>query len=374
MSEICTYYHRVLTDRMLETDRVEFLANCDYVGDRRIVSLVSGERLEVPDRCRIVDARYLSPTIPADTPPPFEVGDDVRVVPVNALARLEDAPSQYVVVGSGKTATDAIVWLLGRGVDPDAICWVRPRDPWMLNRAVVQPDPAVYQGMVADLMQAAAAATSLDEVFLRLEEAGVMLRIDPSVTPTMAKAPTLGTWELDLLRTVEQRRTAGPHPARGPRTRHPRPGLGGDRTRRARRPLCGVRPAEPSAGPDLAADGDHGAADPRRVPVLRGRPRRLRRGDPCGRRGEEPALPAVAVRQHPGRLGRHERARHPGLAVVRAEPDIKAWADSVALNPARLPPEDDRSAELTDALAASRAQLAPGLARLAELGGVDSPR
>ena len=30
-------------------------------------------------------------------------------------------PSQYVVVGSGKTATDAIVWLLGRGVDPDAI-------------------------------------------------------------------------------------------------------------------------------------------------------------------------------------------------------------------------------------------------------------
>ena len=30
-----------------------------------------------------------------------------------------------------------------------------------------------------------------------------MLRIDPSVTPTMAKAPTLGTWELDLLRSIE---------------------------------------------------------------------------------------------------------------------------------------------------------------------------
>ena len=30
-----------------------------------------------------------------------------------------------------------------------------------------------------------------------------MLRIDRSVTPTMAKAPTLGTWELDLLRTIE---------------------------------------------------------------------------------------------------------------------------------------------------------------------------
>ena len=30
-----------------------------------------------------------------------------------------------------------------------------------------------------------------------------MLRIDPSVTPTMAKAPTLGEWELELLRSIE---------------------------------------------------------------------------------------------------------------------------------------------------------------------------
>ena len=93
------------------------------------------------------------PRIPAETPPRFAVGDGVRVIPVNDLVGLEDAPSQYVVVGSGKTATDACVWLLGRGVDPDAICWVRPRDPWMLNRALIQPDPAIYLGMVADLME-----------------------------------------------------------------------------------------------------------------------------------------------------------------------------------------------------------------------------
>ena len=46
-------------------------------------------------------------------------------------------------------------------------------------------------------------AATLDEVFLRLEERGVMLRIDRTVTPTMAKAPTLATWELDQLRTLE---------------------------------------------------------------------------------------------------------------------------------------------------------------------------
>ena len=115
-------------------------------------------------------------------------------------------------MGSGKTATDACIWLLARGVDPDAICWVRPRDPWMLNRALIQPDPVIYLGMVADMMQAAGAAESLPDLFLRLEDAGIMLRIDRSVTPTMAKAPTLGTWELELLRSIEQRRAPGPHP------------------------------------------------------------------------------------------------------------------------------------------------------------------
>jgi hypothetical protein len=53
----------------------------------------------VPEHCRIVDARYLAPDIPAETPPPFEVGDGARVVPVGELVSVDDAPSQYVVVG-----------------------------------------------------------------------------------------------------------------------------------------------------------------------------------------------------------------------------------------------------------------------------------
>ena len=125
------------------------------------------------------------------------------MVAVNDLVALDHAPSQYVVVGSGKTATDACIWLLERGVDPDAICWVRPRDPWMLNRAVVQPNPAIFIGMAADVLEIAAGAASPDDMFLGMEEAGVMLRIDRSVTPTMAKTPTLAVWELEQLRTIE---------------------------------------------------------------------------------------------------------------------------------------------------------------------------
>src|SRR5205085_9865633 len=117
--------------------------------------------------------------------------DDARVVPVNELARLAEAPSQYVVVGSGKTATDACIWLLARGVDPGAICWVRPRDPWMLDRAVVQPDPVVFLGMAADVMEAASGARSLDDLFLRMEAAGIMPRVDSSAMPPQAKSTTL---------------------------------------------------------------------------------------------------------------------------------------------------------------------------------------
>ena len=152
---------------------------------------------------RVVDARYLAPSIPAEKPPPFAVAADAHVLPVNDLARLEEAPSQYVIVGSGKTATDACIWLLARGVDPDAICWVRPRDPWMLNRAVVQPDPAIFLGMGADTMQAARHATSLDDLFLRLEDAGIMLRIDRSGHPDHGQGADPREWELEQLRTLE---------------------------------------------------------------------------------------------------------------------------------------------------------------------------
>ncbi|UUZ61489.1 NAD(P)-binding protein [Nocardioides sp. B-3] len=201
-SEITAYYARML-DRMVTSGRVEFFANCDYVGDRTFVSRISGERFEVPSSCRIVNAHHLAPSIPAEKPAPFGIGDGARVLPVNDLARLREAPSQYVVTGSGKTATDACIWLLARGVDPGAICWVRPRDPWMMNRAKVQPDPAIFLSMAADVMQAGASAASPEDFFLRLEEADVMLRIDRSVMPTMAKAPTLATRELEQLRTLE---------------------------------------------------------------------------------------------------------------------------------------------------------------------------
>ena len=99
---ICAYYDDVLTNRLLGSGRVDFYAGCDYRRDRTVVSLVSGEQYEVPEHCRVVDARYLSPDIPAVTPPRFGVAEGARVIPVNDLVRVGGDPEPVRGRGVGQ--------------------------------------------------------------------------------------------------------------------------------------------------------------------------------------------------------------------------------------------------------------------------------
>ena len=368
--EICAYYARVLRERMLASGKVSFFPSCDYTGDGRFVSRISGQQHEVRVRKRVVDARYLSPQIPATTPPPFRVADGVHVVAVGELVKLGSAPSQWVIVGSGKTATDACIWLLDNGVDPDAICWVRPRDPWMLNRAVVQPNPAVFMGMAADTVEAAAQATSPDDLFLRLEKAGVMLRIDPSVTPTMAKAPTLAQWELDLLRTIDNVVRLGHIQEVEPGRLRFRDGevpiardavvvhcAAAGLQYKPLVPIWGVegitlqpvRAGFPCFGAGIAGFVEATFADD-------GEKNRLCPPSPFPNTTADWARMQVLGTQAAMSFSSH--------------PDIKAWADGVPLNPARIPPDLADADGLAAAMGRFRDNLGPGMARMAELAGM----
>jgi hypothetical protein len=365
--EICAYYARVLRERMLGSGRVSFYPGCDYLGDGQFVSRVSGQRYEVRPRRRVVDARYLAPEIPAETPAPFGVADGVHVVAVNDLVKLGAAPSEYVIVGSGKTATDACIWLLDNGVDPDAICWVRPRDPWMLNRAVVQPDPAVFIGMAADTLHAAAEAASPDDLFCRLEDAGIMLRVDRSVTPTMAKTPTLAQWELDRLRTID----------RVVRLGH----------------LLRAEPGRLVFGPGEVATAKDAVVVHCAASGLRYRPlvpiwgpeaitlQPIRSGFPCfgaalagyveatidGAEEKNRLCPPSPFPNTPADWARMQVLGGQAAMSFGSHPDIKAWADGVSLNPARTPAEMAGSDALTAATERFRSHLGAGMARLAEL-------
>jgi NAD(P)-binding Rossmann-like domain len=365
-SEICAYYAQML-ERMVSGGRVEFFPNCEYVGDHTVVSRISGARYEARHGCRIVDARYLAPSIPAEKPPPFGVAEGVRVLPVSDLARLEEAPSQYVVVGSGKTATDACIFLLSRGVDPDTICWVRPRDPWMMNRAVVQPDPAIFLGMAADTMYAARSATSLEDLFLRLEDAGIMLRIDTAVMPSMAKAPTLATWELEQLRTLENvvRRGHLETADRGKLTFAD----------------GSVAIADDVVVVHCAADG---LKYPPMIPVWTREAiilQPIRAGFPCfgaaligyveaTRDDDDEKNRLCQPSRYGNSMAEWVRMNVVGTRAVMAfsaEPDIKEWSNQVSLNPSRIPPGHARSAALDDARERLMTHTGPGLARLVEL-------
>ncbi len=368
--EVCAYYARVLRERMLASGKLSFYPNCDYLGEGRFVSRLSGQHYEVRGRRRIVDAHYLSPEIPATTPAPFGIADGVHVVPVNELVRIAGAPSQYVIVGSGKTATDACIWLLDNGVDPDAICWVRPREPWMLNRAVIQPDPAVFIGMAADTMKAAAEATSPGDLFLRLEESGVMLRIDPSVIPTMAKTPTLAQWELDPLRMIENVVRLG-------HIQHVEP----------TRLVCAEGEVPTAKDAVIVHCAASGLQYPPLVPIWGSEAitlQPIRTGFPCfgaALAGYAEAIleddeeknrlcPPSPLSNTPADWARMQVLGNRASRSFASHPGLKAWADGASLNPARIPPEMADSDELTAAVARFRKYVEAGVARMAEFAGM----
>ena len=204
-SEIRAYYARVMEKRLIASGRVRFFPNCEYVGKHRFVSRLSGATSDVKVRRKLVDANYLSPSIPALTPAPFNVGDGASAIPVHRLVDVVEKPDRYVIVGAGKTALDACVWLLRNGVDPGDIQWVKPREAWLQNRGYTQPGELVgtlLEGISLQ-MEAAAQASSIDDLIDRLEAAAQMRRVDRSVRPTMYKGATIGDWEIELLRRIE---------------------------------------------------------------------------------------------------------------------------------------------------------------------------
>jgi hypothetical protein len=237
----------------------------------------------------------------------------------------------------------------------------------MLDRAVVQPDPALALGMAADIMAAAAAAESLDDMFLRLEAAGVLLRVDRDVTPTMAKAPTLGRWELDQLRSIEHVVRLG-HVQRV--------------TRRQIVLEYGSVPRPP--GSVVVHCAASGLRYPRLVPIWSPDMIRLftiRAGFPCFNaalagyveatrdddRERNRLCPPNTLPDNPADWAAMQLRGALASRAFGAEPDIAAWSNGCALNPAKVEQSqrDDPAVRAASARLAGHAEA--GLSRLAEL-------
>jgi hypothetical protein len=203
--ELRAYFAHVMHRHFLPTGRVQYFPSCDYAGEHRFVSRLADASWQVHVRRKLVDTTYLEGTIPATSPPPFEVADGVRCVPAGAIARLRERPERYVIVGAGKTALDTCAWLLEQGVPAAAIQWIKPREAWWMNRHFQQPHtlvPELYRGAAIQL-EAIARASSVNEIFARLEAEKILLRIDPRVEPTMFRGAVISEAEAVLLRRIE---------------------------------------------------------------------------------------------------------------------------------------------------------------------------
>jgi NAD(P)-binding Rossmann-like domain len=210
-AEISGYFDRLMNHKLLPSGRVAYHPMCNHLGEGRFESILSGARTQVTVRKKIVDASYLSPAVPSTHTPRFEVDAGVRLVPPNALPRLWQTqregglPRRFVIVGAGKTAMDAGVWLLNAGASADAIQWVVPRDSWLVNRITTQPAAEFFNeaiGGQANQVEAFARATSIDDLFSRLEACGAVLRIHREHTPEMFHLATIAPGEVLVLQRI----------------------------------------------------------------------------------------------------------------------------------------------------------------------------
>jgi hypothetical protein len=200
-----------------------------------------------------------------------------------------------------------------------------------------------------------------------MEAAGVMLRIDPQVNPSMAKTPTLAQWELDRLRAIENVVRLG-------HVRHVEPG----------RLVC----ADGEAAIDRDALVVHCAAPGLRyqplVPVwgseaitlqsvatgpifgaaLAGYVEATRENDAEKNR----LCPPQPYPDTPADWPRTITQGAQGSQALATEPDVKRWSHATSLYRSRIPAERAGDPDVADAVARVEAVAEIGLARLAELG------
>ncbi|SDT07680.1 NAD(P)-binding Rossmann-like domain-containing protein [Halopseudomonas sabulinigri] len=203
-AEVLAYFDDVMRHQFLPTGRVQYFPMCNYLGDGLFEHSLTGQRFRANTR-KTVDATYLKTSVPANHTPSFSIDPGVAFMPLNDLPKVKQPADNYVVIGGGKTGIDACLWLLEHQVDPERICWIVSRDAWLLDRRNTQPGEEFFHntiGAVAAQFEAIAQAESVDDLFDRLEQAGVLLRIDQNVKPKMFHGATISQLELAQLRRI----------------------------------------------------------------------------------------------------------------------------------------------------------------------------
>eukprot|EP00592_Proboscia_alata_P020186 CAMPEP_0194411622 /NCGR_PEP_ID=MMETSP0176-20130528/9838_1 /TAXON_ID=216777 /ORGANISM="Proboscia alata, Strain PI-D3" /LENGTH=540 /DNA_ID=CAMNT_0039213731 /DNA_START=51 /DNA_END=1673 /DNA_ORIENTATION=- len=225
--EILTYFGDFVKDKV-SNGQLEYYPNCEYdfaqspVGNEaHVVTSLSGESYEVTIGTKLVNGVLGECKVPSQCPVQFPVEDGIVLMTPNQLFDSHVAQSanstsdgryrgcgsgsdvtttgkHYVVLGCGKTAMDAVVFLQTvMNIHPTNISWVIPNDVWMLARN--KGDPSSLGNALIDN------EGDYPKSVLELEKQGLFVRLDPTIAPTKFRFPIIGPEELTKMRLVTNR-------------------------------------------------------------------------------------------------------------------------------------------------------------------------
>ncbi|WJG07803.1 NAD(P)-binding protein [Aliiglaciecola sp. LCG003] len=209
-AEVQAYYDNVMRDTLLPSGRVKYFPLCEYLGNGRVKHLITGHEFSVQYKQKLVDSTYYKTSISATHTPQFEIDSSLTMIPPNTLpstlSKANHGFKHFTLLGGGKTAIDTCLWLLQNQVAPENISWYMPRDAWFLDRKNTQPTADFFTdsiGAQAAQLESLAESTSIEDLFLRLEKSGVLLRLDGNIMPRMFHGATISKAELAQIKRVK---------------------------------------------------------------------------------------------------------------------------------------------------------------------------
>lgn len=211
-AEILAHFSEFVDDKVA-SGQVVYFPGCSYdfggkgnsSGEHHFASLDGKLQYAVKVKDKLVDGVRGECKIPSLCPPEFPVDDGVPLVTPNQMHDMHRESSgaaktkHFVVLGCGKTAMDAIVFLQSEmGINPDRISWVIPNDVWMLYRdGKGDGGPWSYPRALLK------AGGDINAACASMESRGELIRVDETIKPTRVRFPVVGRSEIVLMRKIK---------------------------------------------------------------------------------------------------------------------------------------------------------------------------
>lgn len=209
--QILSYFNCVM-EYLIKTGNVQYFPNCmaQNMGTgfgNTTVCLTPCFKLDGVTKKRIVTVYgkvVYSPNATIQTSLPscvssFQIDTGVCIVRPHELTynRAVQHP-MYVVIGSGRTGIDTILWLLSHQIPAQTVHWVMPRDSWFHS---CEPLESMFRYFLK-VHELVANAPSIEALFLAFEQAKLLCRIDEQRFPEISPSLHLSEDDLTALRTV----------------------------------------------------------------------------------------------------------------------------------------------------------------------------